>query len=300
VASEKFANRPSSTVAVGYTATDTTLEVADASDFPATGVFRVKLGNAAGTIFRVDSVAGDVFTGLAEAFDDDAAVSDTVKIVASRGAAERFLQSPESGEARARAGVSAADFYGPVWKLGDPTVPSWAWVNQGTSTIANANGISYLEIPNATTNIRSRVISAPATPYTITALFRGRFAGALSTQYGGLVFRESGTSKLYIWYVAGNSALQAIKFTNDTTFSAVGAVNTVLQGAGGNFHWLRFTDNGTNLLFAASVDGINFTEYGTEGRTVFMAGAPNQVGFFANVDSAGAGMAISLLSWVVT
>jgi hypothetical protein len=298
MASEKFANRPSSTVAVGYTATDTTLEVADASDFPSTGVFRVKLGNAAGTIFRVDSVAGDVFTGVAEEFDDDAAISDTVKICASSEVARRFLQSPNIGEARFPTGNGA--WAGPGWTLGDPTTPSWAWVNQGTSTIANANGISYLEIPNATTNIRSRVISAPATPYTITALFRGRFAGALSTQYGGLVFRESGTSKLYIWYVAGNSALQAIKFTNDTTFSAVGVVNTVLQGAGGNFHWLRYTDDGTDLRFAASIDGINFVEYGTEGRTVFLAGGPNQVGFFANGDSPGATMGLSLLSWVVT
>lgn len=301
MAVEKFANLPGpTTLASSYTSGGSSISVTSATGFPTTGVFRVRLGNAGKTIYRVDSVSGTTFTGGAEANDANAAGGDSVRIVASRQVAERWVQSPTAGEARGIAGVSGADFYGPMWKLGDPTVPSWAWVNQGGSTIADANGISFLDIPNATTNIRSRVISAPATPYTITALLRARYVGALSTQYGGLVFRESSTGKLYIWYVAGNGALQAVKFTNDTTFSAVGAVNVAIAGAAGNFHWLRIADNGTNLLFSVSVDGLNFVEYGTEGRTVFMAGGPNQVGFFANGDSPGASMSLSVLSWVVT
>jgi hypothetical protein len=82
-------------------------------------------------------------------------------------------------------------------------------------------------------------------------------------------------------YVHAGSVLQATKFSNDTTFAAGGTnplITVGVTGVVGNFHWLRVTDDGTNLRFALSLDGVNFLEYGTEGRTVFMAGGPNQVG----------------------
>src|SRR6185436_11731147 len=158
-----------------YTSGGSSISVTSATGFPTTGVFRVRLGNVGKTIWRVDSVSGTTFTGAAEANDANAASSDTVIQVASRQTFERLIQSPTAGEARGISGVSGADYYGPIWKLGDPTTPSWAWVNQGSSTITSTNGIEHLEIPSATTNIRSRVITAPATPYTITGLFRGRY-----------------------------------------------------------------------------------------------------------------------------
>jgi hypothetical protein len=300
--SEKFANLAETTLASGYTSGGASIAVTSASGFPTTGVFRVRLDNANKTIYRVDSVSGTTFTGGAEANDGNANNGAAVVQVISRQALERLIQSPETGAARGLAGVSGADFYGPLWKLGDPTGLAWSWVNQGGSVITDANGISHLEIPSASTSVRSRVLTAPSTPYTITALLRTRTRIALTagTQYGGLVFRESSTAKLYIFYANANSTLQAVKFTNDTTFGSVGVVNTFLTGAGGNFHWLRVTDDGTNLRFAVSMDGVNFLEVGTEGRTVHMAGGPNEVGFFANVDSAAGGMATSLFSWVQT
>lgn len=302
MASEKFANLAETTLASGYTSGGASIAVTSATGFPTTGVFRVRLDNANKTIYRVDSVSGTTFTGGAEANDGNASGGARVVQVISRQGLERLIQRPETGEARGLAGVSGADFFGPMWKLSDPTGLAWSWVNQGGSTIADANGISYLTIPSASTSIRSRVITAPGTPYTITALLRARYIqpAVVNSQYGGLVFRESGTSKLYIWYCASHTALQAVKFTNDTTFSAVGPVNVGLTGAPGGFHWMRLTDDGTDLRFAASLDGVNFKEYGTEGRTVFMAGGPNQVGFFSNVDSASGEMSLSVLSWVQT
>ena len=226
MASEKAANLAETTLASGYTSGGASISVTSATGFPTTGVFRVRLGNASRTTYRVDSVSGTTFTGGAEANDANAASSDTVIQVASRQTFERLIQRPETGEARGIAGVSGADFYGPMWKIGDPTVPAWAWVNQGGSTIADANGISFLDIPNATTNVRSRVISASGTPYTVTALLRARFAGSISTQYGGLVFRESGARG----FISGTSraiAPQATSSRSDTSYSALRAVNTM-------------------------------------------------------------------------
>lgn len=299
MASEKFANRPEAEVDSAYTATDTTLTVDDASPFPSTGVFRVILNNTEQTIFRVDSVAGNVFTGVAEEFDGNAAIGVTVKIVASKGAAERFIQSPDAGDIAAYGGAAGVDRYGPIHKIGDPTLPSWAWQNQGTAAVVEANGIVFFSVPSASTSIRSRIISTPATPWTVTILMRSN-ALAASAQYAGLVLRESATGELYIFYLLVNGTLQAVKFTNDTTFSAVGALNGAAPILAQHWHWLRITDNGTNLLFSISTDGVNFVQRGSEGRTVFMAGGPNQFGIFGNVDSAAAAFTFSVASWIVT
>jgi hypothetical protein len=213
-------------------------------------------------------VSGTTFTGAAEA--NDANSGDTVVCTATRGAFERLLQSPTAGEARSPSGVSGADFYGPLWKLGDPTVPSWVWQNQRGASVVQTNGIVHISAPSTTTNVRSRLIAAPGTPYTMTALLRQRYRVATNTQYAGLVFRESSTGKLYMFYVHAGGILQTVKFSNDTTFSAGPVINVALPGAAGDFHWLRVTDDNTNLRFAVSLDGVNFTEYGTEGRTALI------------------------------
>ena len=303
MASEKFANLAETTLASGYTSGTTTLSVVSASGFPTVGVFRVRLGNTGKTVWRVDSVSGTTFTGAAEANDANANSGDAVKIVASKAVAERFLQSPDPGGIDAIAGVSAADSYGPVWKLGRPDLVSWAWQNQGGAAVVDANGISFLSIPSQTTNFRSRLISTPATPWTATILMQAHFTvTAANQQQAGIILRESGTGKIYPFYLDAAGQLQAIKFTNDTTFSAVGAVNstTAFLNSVGRRYWLRITDNGTNLLFLTSRDGVNFTQQGSEGRTVFMAAGPNQFGIFGNVDSSAAAFDASFYSWLQT
>lgn len=300
MASEKFANLAETTLAAGYASGALTLSVASAAGFPTVGVFRVRLGNAGKTIWRVDSVAGTTFTGAAEANDANANGGDTVVLTATRAVAERFLQSPDLGGIDAPSGVNAADFWGPVWKIGRPDVQSWAWQNQGTSTVVDANGVSYLTVPNGTTSIHSRLIAAPGTPYTITALVRSDYTVSATTQFAGLVFRESGTGKLFTFALYANGLVQATKYTNDTTFSAALAGSITVLNLAGHWHWIRIKDDGTNLIFSISRDGVNFVQVGSQGRTVFMAGGPNQIGLCANVDSSVGGFASSFASWLQT
>ena len=303
MSSEKFSNLGESTLDASYTSGGTTLTVVSAAGFPTVGVFRVRIGNAGKTIWRVDSVSGVVFTGAAEANDANAAAADSVKIVASRAVAERWLQSPDSGVIHAPSGVSAVDLYGPIYKTGRPDLVSWTWQNQGAASVIDANGVSFLSLPNTTVNIRSRLISAPGAPYTITAFLRPRFTTATADrQFTGLVFRESGTSKLIIFGIQNGSTIQAIKYTNDTTFSAAIFSTALFTGAalamGG--YWLQIKDDNTNLLFSYSLNGGQFVQVGSEGRTVFMAGAPNQVGIFGDVEASGGAFDVSFLSWLQT
>ena len=302
MASEKFANLAETTLASDYTSGGASITVASATGFPTTGVFRVRLGNTAKTIYRVDSVAGAVFTGGAEANDGNATTGQTVVNVGSRGAIERMLQSPEAASIMAPSGISAADAYGPLWKIADPGTPAWAWQNQGGASVVQAGGLVFLTIPSQTTNLRSRLISAVGTPWTITTLLRQRFTTTTADrQLAGLVLRESGTSKLTVYYIQNSGNIQTVNYTNDTTFASVGPVNTLLPGAlGTQWHWLRITDDGTNLHYLMSLDGINFVEMGSQSRTAHMAGGANQYGIFGNVDSSAASFDASFAHWLQT
>jgi hypothetical protein len=298
MAVELFANLAETTLASGYTSGGASISVTSASGFPTAGRFRVRLGNAGQTIYRVDSVAGTTFTGGAEFNDANASSGATVKIVASRQVAERWLQSPDA-EIFSPSGVSGADRWGPVRRVVYPITADFAWGNQGAAAIDTTYGFTRLSLPSTSTNIRRRGKSAPGTPYTITAMFH--YADANVSKYGGLFFRESGTSKLHLFqFMATTNNCQIVNFTNDTTFNS-NPNNVTLPGSIlgtlGPF-WFRVTDNATNLLFAASRDGLYYTTDMSIGRTSFMAGGPNEVGFFGNVDSSAGAWDMDVLSWI--
>lgn len=86
MASEKFANKISTTVDSAYTAGSGSLVVADATGMPTTGNFRVRLGNTAGSILRVTARSGTTLTVDVEQDDGNASVGDTVTLVGTAGA----------------------------------------------------------------------------------------------------------------------------------------------------------------------------------------------------------------------
>ncbi len=287
--SEQFANKYSSTVASAYTAGSGTLIVASATGLPATGDFRIRLGNVAGSILKVTARAGTTLTVTVEQDDGNASIGDTVKLVNTAGAMLAL-----------KADAIAAGGNGMPWwpTLGDPTVPAFAWQNQGAATVVDGSRLSYLSMPSTAINVRSRLLSAPATPYTITALLHSEFSVATTQQFAGLVFRESSTGKLWTAGFYGNGLVQATRYTNDTTFSATVAGFFTALNMAGHWNWLRITDDGVNLIFAMSQNGVNYKQVSSEGRTVFMAGGPNQVGLCANVDAAAGAFQTSFVSWI--
>jgi len=261
---EKFTNLGESTLAAPYTSGGSSLTVVSAAGFPTTGVFRVSLGNVARTVWRVDSVAGAVFTGAAEFSDGNAASADTVKIAASRGVAERFLQSPEVDEVRAPTGVSAGDFFGPLYKLIALDQSGWTWDNQGTKTVVQANGIVFLSGPatGAGTSVGMRHTSAPGSPYVITAAIRLLQAGdddvtaSAALMFGGIGWR-SGAGGLRLIVAAANGGIYLYQYNNTTSFDLM--LVGRLPGYSGGPIWLQIENNGVNHFARYSQDGVNFT-----------------------------------------
>ena len=293
MAGELFANLAETTLASGYTSGGASITVTSASSFPTTGTFRVRLSNAGQTIYRVDSVAGAVFTGGAEFNDANATAGDTVKIVASRAVAERFTQSPSAGEARLISGIAAIDFYGPVYKLTPVVAANFAWLNQGGATVADASGVSYLQVGAQSQDIRARARTAPATPYTVTALVAPEFEN-IGNQDVGIGFHEIGSGKSQAIRLTADFL---VAVTNSTALNAIGS-NQFVTGRFFSPWWLRIRDDGTNLIFSYSADGINFRQLVSNLRTAQFTTAPDRIMYYVNDRSTTQPCAISVLSWV--
>jgi hypothetical protein len=152
---------------------------------------------------------------------------------------------------------------------------------------------------------RGKYISLPTTPYKFRARFwMGPGVGTLgsSSTIVALAFRQSSTSKLVMGAARGGQNAAMWRFTNNTTFSATVDSSAIQQWHGDRI-WIYGHDDGTNIKFRFSWDGNNWTREGTswfeEGRTAFMTGGPDQIGFCASSGSGLAGCHIKLDTFVI-
>lgn len=182
--------------------------------------------------------------------------------------------------------------------LTPPIDANFAWVNQGSATIDTSNGGIYVSGPaTAGVDLHIRVMTAPATPYVVTALFMTNMPAETSGVVG-LIFRQSSDGKIATCVVSQTSGFlrgQSTKYTNPTTFSAV-YQNVALPSY--QRIWLRIADNGTNRICSYSYDGIHFKQFHSVTRTDFLTA--NQIGFAIDSNNATYGSDMWLLSWKIT
>ena len=177
----------------------------------------------------------------------------------------------------------------------------WSWVNQSSASVSQSNNVVFLYSSQASVGRQIRATTAPATPYTVTSLLRHQYRDtSANTLTAGILFRDLG-GKLALWYVSCAAQLQVAKWTSPTVFSSA-PLNGVAAGYAGNMCWFRMADDGTNLIFSLSPDGINFISQYSESRTAFFSTGPGpqQIGIFV-ADDAGAGpVGLSIFSWVTS
>jgi hypothetical protein len=292
--SEKFANLGESTLDASYTSGGTTIDVVDASTFPADGIFRIRLDNPDETIWRVDSVSGDTFTGGAEENDGNASAGVAVVQVGTKGEQERLLQSPNDGFLYSPSGVGGADSYGPIFKLTPFSATGFAWVNQGGATETVTNGVARLVGPRTgSQNLRERVKTQPSTPYTLTVYAFTQMDNSTNHD-AGIHFRESGTGKIAAIRVSN----QRFKVTTGTdAWAADQATSEVWAATGIAPIWLRLTHDGTDLTWQYSFDGIHYTILATRAKTADFTTAPNQIGYVVNEQGNTSIIAMVVYSW---
>jgi len=181
-----------------------------------------------------------------------------------------------------------------------PPTTGWTWDNQGTATETQAGGYLYLNAPAISGgNTRVRYRTAPgATPWSVTALLIP-FVNFYNNQQAGILVRGSAGTKLYCFgptFSSSVAQLQVVRLNSPTSWNGT----PYAQNVYGVNHpmWLRITDNGTNLIFSYSRDGIYFNVAYSEARAGFLT--PDQVGYFAETQSTSANASITLISWTVS
>ena len=181
--------------------------------------------------------------------------------------------------------------------LNTPSSSGWSWDNQGSATIDSALGGLYLYVPAGTSSIsmRARYRTAPAAPYTITALIRPNILGS-SNGYFGFGWRQSSDGKLACALVEQTPAtatptIYSAKFSAATTYVAAYTSTKILA----SHYWLRIADNNTNRIISVSVDGRNWLTLHSVSRTDQLTA--DQVFFGVAPSSTTLDAAATLLSW---
>ncbi len=165
----------------------------------------------------------------------------------------------------------------------------FTWLNQGTSTATEMpNGEIKLTSPTHASSgpiLRGLVMTAPATPYTLTARFCWSAWGGLvaSNQLPmtQLCFRESATSKISSISMQNDCKIAVLRYDDVTTYNS--SPYTLVKWVMNPFRFFfQIEDDGTNIYYRLSNTGRTWsTIYSTLRGTFFTVG-PNQVGWLLN------------------
>lgn len=169
--------------------------------------------------------------------------------------------------------------WGPIFPATDPTTPSWAWVNQGSASVATANGGVYLSAPaNLGAGWRIRKIAVPSAPYSRRIGFLPQLGVESNVaQAFGIVLRESSSGKLYIFYIVQSGTTGSIRIQKWDDLTTVNSTPYDKGAIPKDLRYLHIDDNNTNHTFSWSADGVHKVPLLTESRTTFIT--PNEIGF---------------------
>ncbi|UEP53009.1 hypothetical protein LMA00_30275 [Burkholderia ambifaria] len=174
------------------------------------------------------------------------------------------------------------------------------WVNQGsTATVTDsATGILLQDLTSGgSTVLRLRAKNAPSAPYSAIALFAMNLQPA--TSFSGFVFGwYDGSNKLQVvnFQFQGSSLdLGVVSYSNPTTYVAMNYGQ--VQWFGGQLVWLRLQDDGTNISYSYSIDGVGWIVLYKMAKSSGYLGTSgySQIAFGVAPQNAGAG--VSLLSY---
>jgi len=297
---ERFANDAATTLNGAINASVTSLTVTSATVFPTEGDFRLKIG-ASAEIILVTAVAGAVFTivrGVESTTPTTHADSATVTAMATKGALEQHIRDNDPW-AGSRPPFRIVDTNGAVLTASDFTEVNFT--DAAASSDTNAN-ITITKDDHTANSISALVRSAPSTPYTITAAVSATlYADALlSGPKFGILFREAATGELVcLDLYPGKDDERAYNANaydspTDATPTNVGETRPNLLSMP---IWIRIEDDGVDLKFYASSDGVFYQFIVEVARGDHFTTTPDQIGFFLNNEDGRDGAHASLLAW---
>ncbi len=270
-----------------------------------TGAYTVPTGGSASDSFKTIQVSGqsdvvadsstDTLTLVAgsNVTITTNAGTDAITITATGGGGGAPTASSPSGGFYLYDG---SQYYAPIYPVTPPNNASYAWINQGSSSVNTNGGAIFLKSGSAATSWAIRKKSAPSPPYTVSVMFIPRIFSGTNNRVGP-IWRQSSDGKLITCEVSWSGGPGAQKFVinkwnGPTSFSAAYSPTFSSNHVSyGSPYFMRLEDDNTNRKVYTSFDGQNWELQHTVGRTDFLTA--DEVGFAAD-DTAG----ITILSWV--
>ena len=172
---------------------------------------------------------------------------------------------------------------------------SWTWVNQGGGTATIAGSRLGLVAPNNSgQSYRYIYKAAPSTPWRVTMQMQ---VLGIDQNYWNCGLLISDGTKLMVVGGSGNvsniGTIGVQEWTSTTAFSA--SVGAAYWNPGG-IVYVSVEDDGTNLTFWTSPDGIHFTQLYQAARGAFLSTGPTRVGIGVDMENNTSGSSLLLVS----
>jgi hypothetical protein len=183
---------------------------------------------------------------------------------------------------------------GGMWKLSLPAFSAFTWMNQGgASDTAGTNFLAITAPSSGSTEWRCLVQAVPgSTPWRLFALVMLNEVPGVQQEAGILV--TDGTKLITLSYNSNTGKLSVDKWTTTSAFSANSFTSNVFYPFG--ILWFQIYNDGTNLHFLWSIDGVWFFDTGVSiGISSFLSSVVSY-GFGAD-DEASKGCSIACLSF---
>ncbi len=286
-----YINNVQTTLDGSITAVATSITVDDANDFPQEGDYFLLVEEET---MRVTAVTGSVLTVVR-------GVEGTTGVIHGDGTVIKVISCESMlTEYHQQHWVHGTD--SPAFTVTDPAtglranVADFTWVNQGTATASDRNEGIFMKVPlNASgEQFRGLFITAPSPPYAVIMAFNlfteAGGTGLATTPFpqGGLYFRENSTGELMPILALKRLAAETRPWSLQVeTMDSPTILNTSkyhqLWAFGEGPTWFKIEDNNTDLKFYVGPNGLDWIEIFSEGRTLHMAGGPDEVGFGINL-----------------
>ncbi len=157
----------------------------------------------------------------------------------------------------------------------------WTWGNQGTSTFTVQNGIGVFTNQDGNNADAVRAITQPvpaSTPWTVTTKVAVASANTGCNKYNGIFLSDGTHQESYgPTYPNANQGMLLYAIQIGSAF-----VSTNLSLSVSGWVYLRAQDDGTNVKYSYSPDGVNWVQQYSEARGSFFTTKPTLVGVMMN------------------
>lgn len=283
---ELFANNATTTLSSSTTSSATTLSVTTGSVFPSTGNFRLIVGSETMLCTARSSNTLTVVMGYESTTAASHASGSTVSQILTVGGLLRNRQDDLHFAGGSQPPVGRLlDASGNVLTSSDFTTTAGV----SGSSVTDQAGTLLLTVAAGSGgfNLSTLLRSAPATPYSIQCALQFCFADANSCALWAGLCATDGTKLVThglfltdtaVFEIATSKLVSVTSEDSDYTSNAAWATGLYL--------WLKVTDDGTNLSFFRSHDGVNWVQSWQVSRTDYLSSVASFGLFYGVVGTA--------------